>query len=78
MGYGAIISKQVDFGKNVKVAANSVVNKSVAESNVVVAGSPATIKKMDNKTWIEMYSGDDGMWMERYRKCEDLKKQMGL
>lgn len=78
VGYGAIVSRHVEMGNNIKIAANSVVNKSVDESNIVVAGTPATVKKRDNATWMEMYSGIDGEWMRRMNKVENLRIQMGL
>ncbi len=78
MGYGAIVTRHVEMGDNVKVAANSVVNKSVSDNNVVIAGSPATVKKQDNAIWMEMYSGKDGEWMKRYKRVEELKEHMKL
>lgn len=78
MGYGAIVSRYVEMGNNVKVAANSVVNKSLGGDNVVIAGAPADVKKIDNTTWLEMYSGREGKWMNRMLRVEDLKKKMGL
>jgi len=78
VGYGAIVTRHIEIGNNVKIAANSVVNKSVSDNNVVIAGSPATVKKQDNAIWMEMYSGKDGVWMKRWKKVEELKAQMGL
>ena len=43
-GLGSVVLPQIKVGKNVQVAANSVVNKDL-EDNVVVAGNPARIVK---------------------------------
>lgn len=78
MGYGAIVTSQVVMGDNVKIAANSVVNCKSKCEDVVLAGAPAIAKKNDKATWVEMYSGKDGEWINRLKKVEDLKIQMGL
>lgn len=78
VGYGAIVTRHVEMGDNVKVGANSVVNKSEPDSNIVIVGSPAAVKKHDEATWVEMYSGIDGEWMKRWKKVEELKTQMRL
>lgn len=44
LGLGAVVLPGVKIGKNVKVAANSVVNKDL-EDNVIVAGNPARVIK---------------------------------
>lgn len=78
MGYGAIVTRHVEMGNNVKAAANSVVNKAVPDSNIVRVGSPAELKKHDEATRAEMYSGKDEEWMKRWRSVEDLKVRKGL
>lgn len=79
MGSGAVISKKVSLGNNVKVGANSLVNKSFKESNIVLVGQPAKIKSVDEKTWIDLYDGDDSLvWRLRYEKIIFLKNKMGL
>ena len=77
MGSGAIITRPVKIADNVKVASNSVVNKSV-EANSVIAGAPATVKKQEDITWMEMYSGNEGEWVRRWKRVEKLRIQMGL
>lgn len=78
MGTGAVISKQVSLADNVKIGANSVVNKSFEESNIVLAGQPATIKKKSYNTWMEDYDGAGKTWRERYNKILELKERMHI
>lgn len=75
MGSGAIISKRVELGDNVKVAANSTITKDFHNSNIVIAGNPGVIKKETSNTWIEEYGP---CWKSRYNKIIDLKRCMGL
>lgn len=77
MGSGAIITRPIKIADNVKVASNSVVNKSV-EANSVIAGAPVTVKKQEDITWMEMYSGKEGEWVRRWKRVEELRIQMGL
>ena len=42
---GAIISNHVDLGNDVSIAANSTVTKSMQRGSVLLAGTPAEIKK---------------------------------
>jgi len=55
-GPGAKVFGEIKLGNNVKIGANSVVNKSFEEDNIIVAGAPAKfIKKLDeNDTWLNM------------------------
>lgn len=79
MGTGAVISKGIELGDNVKIAANSVVSKSFQESNVTIAGQPGVVRKQSTKTWIEDYDGASGsLWRERYSKISELKQKMLL
>lgn len=79
MGTGAIVSKGIELGDNVKIAANSVITKSFAESNIVLAGSPGVVKKMSPNTWIDDYDGAGGtQWKTRYNKIIELKQKMRL
>ncbi|WP_418554586.1 hypothetical protein [Longibaculum muris] len=45
IGPGVKIIKPVELGDNVKIGANSVVNKSFKENDIVIAGVPAKIIK---------------------------------
>ena len=75
--YLAIGSKMVGpltLGDNVTVAANSLVNKSFG-SNVLLAGSPATVKRQQYKSW---YERDGQIYIDRRATVESLKKQMDL
>lgn len=46
IGVGAIIIGNVKLGNNVRIAANSVVNRSFEEDNILLAGSPAKIVRI--------------------------------
>lgn len=78
MGYGSVITKKIQLGDNCKIAANSVVNRCYSHDNCVIVGSPADVKKIEERTWMEMYSGQDGEWISRWRKVEELKTQMKI
>lgn len=43
VGYGAVVLGKVEIANNVAIGANAVVNKSVVENNVAVAGVPAKV-----------------------------------
>lgn len=69
---GTIMIGPMTLGDNVSVAANSLVNKSCG-SNVLLAGSPASVKKENYPSWIER----DGIrWQEKVNRVEKLKEQM--
>lgn len=55
------------LGHNVSIGANSVVNKSFAEDNIMIAGMPAE-KKKNVAAW---YVGSE--YEDRVRKTEELK-----
>ena len=71
MGTGAVITKQVVLGKNVSVAANSVVNKSFSQEGVLIAGQPATVVREVGGAWFENLYGE--RWKDRHDKVERLK-----
>lgn len=78
MGTGSVISKKVSLGDNVKVGANSVVNQSYSD-NIILAGTPANIKRNDNRTWLELYDNDiNNKWRFRYNSIIELKNKMNL
>lgn len=79
MGTGAVISKHVTLYDNVKICANTLINKSFDESNVVLAGQPASIKKYNEENWMQCYDGNSStMWQDRYEKIINLKKRLRL
>ena len=56
IGAGAKILPHVTIGNNVRIGANTVVNKSFSEDNILLAGVPAKIVKryhniLDNSLW---------------------------
>ncbi len=51
IGPGAIIFGDIKIADNVTIAANATVNRSIEEANVMVAGTPAVIKKRNVKSW---------------------------
>lgn len=67
---GAKMTSKLVLGDNVTVAANSVVNKSFPEGNIMIAGAPAKYIK-DSESWYDR----DGL-KERVERIEDLKKKM--
>ena len=79
IGTGAVISKGVQLGNNVKVAANSVVTKSFTENDIVLAGQPSVVKKTSSNTWINDYDNVSGtVWGDRYKKIMELKQKMKI
>ena len=78
MGTGAVISKQVVLGDNVKIGANSVVNKSFSDKDIVIAGQPATIKKYAKTNWMQEYDNNRNEWQIRCQKILKLKELMNL
>jgi serine O-acetyltransferase len=53
IGPGAKIYGNIIIGNNIAIAANSSVNKSFEENNIMIAGSPAKKKEIDIKTVIK-------------------------
>lgn len=79
IGTGAVISKGIQLGNNVKVAANSVVTKSFTENDLVLAGQPTVVKKTTSNTWIEDYDNVSGtVWGDRYKNIMELKQKMKI
>lgn len=71
---GAKITSKVTLGKNISVGANSVVNKSFVDGNIMIAGAPAKIiKPMD--AW---YIRDGQIFSERVNAIEKIKQKMNL
>lgn len=74
LAIGAKMIGPLTIGDNVTVAANSLVNKSYG-SNLLLAGSPAIIKKNDYSAW---YERDGQKYVVRRKKVEELKREMNL
>lgn len=70
---GAKLTAVKTLGNNVTIAANSVVTKSIEESNVLLVGMPATIKKT-KEAWYE----NDEEYKKRVEQIEELKRAMNL
>ncbi len=66
-----IIGDGIRIGNNVSVSANSVVNKSIPDSNILLAGSPANIKKNDYLSWTER---DGAVYARRVLMIEQLRE----
>lgn len=49
IGYGSIIIGNITIADNVKIGANSLVNKDCLEENVILIGSPAIKRKIKNE-----------------------------
>ena len=61
-----------DDWKRVKNHCRTTDNKNFTENHVLLAGMPASIKK-NRKIW---YEEDGGIYIERVKRIELLKKQM--
>lgn len=70
---GAKATSPVVIGDNVTLAANSLLNKSFPEGNVLLAGSPAISKGARGAWW----SSSDN-YNERVMHVEELKRSMRL
>lgn len=74
VGSGAMIMGAIQLGDGVSVASQSLVNKSCGENNVLLAGTPAIVKK---KTTI-WYERDGKLYSDRVNKIEKIKEQYGI
>lgn len=72
LGSGAKITKSVKMGNNVWIGANSVVGLS-CDSDVMLAGIPAIIKKKIQGGWYQYLYSE--AWHKRYTAIENLKQQ---
>lgn len=70
---GCRINKPIKLGNNVQICSNSVVNKSMTEDNIVLAGMPAVIRKSEVKVWYEDWEAE--LWKS---KVEQLRAHLGL
>ena len=71
---GAKVTHNINIQDNVSIGANSLVNKSIIESDIMIAGNPAK-KIKDTTPW---YIRDGGKYQERVKKCENLKAKYGV
>lgn len=69
---GARMTTQLELGNNVSIGANSVVNKSFKEDNILIVGAPAE-KKKEKQPWYL-----DDAFKGRFDAIERLKAEMGL
>lgn len=72
LGAGSILTSPLILGDNVSVGANSLVNKSFEEGNVMIAGSPAVVKK-SAKPWYNNDIVSD--YAKRYIQVENKKNR---
>lgn len=69
MSTGAKVTTKVTIGDNVSVGANSVVNKSFEDGNIMIAGALAKmIKPMD-----ALYIRDGKSFIDKVKAIENLK-----
>lgn len=64
---GVVITKKLNLGNNISIAANSVVNKSFMENNLLICGVPA-FKKNIKSAW---YNSDDSKYKHRIVLIEE-------
>lgn len=69
-----IMGTNIMLGDNISVASNSLVNKSISASNVLLAGSPAIIKS-SAKAW---YERDGENYEKRIENIEKLRLKMEI
>jgi serine O-acetyltransferase len=69
-----IMGPKVMLSDNVSVAANSMVNKSFSESNILLAGTPASVKT----TASPWYERDGHEFGRRVAAVEQLKQEMKI
>lgn len=67
---GAILTNDISLGSKVSIGANSLVNKTIAGSGLLVAGSPAECIK-DSEAW---WDRDGEEYARRHELCEKLYK----
>lgn len=68
---GATMTTKLNLGSNISVGANSVVNKSFEEDNVMIAGSPAKVIK-SSQPW---YIRDGIEYSQKVEFIEKLKQE---
>ena len=73
IGTGAIILGNITLADNVTISANSLVDKSFLESNILVGGAPAKVIK-ERKAWFEC--DDHQRCAAAVKEIEELRKSM--
>ena len=69
IGSGVIMTSNLTLGNNVQIGANSLVNNTFNQNDILIAGSPALVRKQELSHW----------WgTQRIYKIEQLKKSMNL
>jgi len=66
----------IKLGDNISIAANSLVNKSVLQSNLLLVGTPSEIKKT-SLPWYETKRDKDSC-NPKISAIEKLKKEMNM
>ena len=74
LGSGVKIIKKVALGNNICIGANSVVNTSFEEDNILIAGIPGKKKKIVNGAWYDSLYGKS--WKEKHDAIEKLRERM--
>ena len=74
VGSGAMLMGPIRLGNGVSVASQSLVNKSFEENNILLAGTPALIKRK-RKVW---YEEDNGIHLERVKHIEEERIKYGI
>jgi serine O-acetyltransferase len=71
-----IMGENLKLGDNISIAANSLVNKSVLKSNILLVGSPAKIKK----TYLPWYETkqDKASYNPKILAIKKLKKEINI
>lgn len=69
-----IMGADVKLGDNVSVASNSLVNKSIPSSNILLMGSPTNTTR-GSKAW---YERDGEQYKKRIEEIERIKRNMGI
>lgn len=69
---GVIIAGQINLANNTTICANSFVNKSFIEDNILIGGSPAK-KLKERQVW---YNIDGEIFKNRIIKIESLKRRL--
>ena len=72
LGSGSQIVGKIEIGDNVTIASHSLVNKSF-DSNVLLVGAPADIKKSDYSSW---YERDGAEYGTRVKTVLHLKEKI--
>ena len=71
---GVKMTSPLTLGNGISIGANSVVNKSVEQDNVMIAGAPAKVIKSS----IPWYERDGTSFKDRVLMVDKLKMDMGL